>query len=419
MGTFSLLTHLDGSAEQLATFSERSSVEGWLAAERALALAQAEHGVIAADDAAAIVLAARFDTVDLPALWQVARTVGYPVHGLVEQIGGALPPHAAGRVHFGATTQDVMDTGLALQLVRSLGLLDRDLGLLGDALAARVTEHAGTVMPARTHAQQAVPTTLGATLAPLLAELARHRTRIAEALPRLGVAQLFGAGGTAAALGPRSREVRATYARLLGLRDPGVAWHVARDGVAEFGWLCATVAATCARLARNVVDLSRTEVGEVFEPYTSHRGASSTMPQKVNPISSEAIIGLSGAAGALVSSLPRIQEAGHERAAGEWQIEWQVIPQLAVLAGSALEQTRVVVEGLRVDADRMRANLGLEGGLVMAEAHMMHMADRIGHQLAHDLLYEAATRARARHTPSTPRCARSPRSRATPTPSRT
>jgi hypothetical protein len=179
--------------------------------------------------------------------------------------------------------------------------------------------------------------------------------------------------------------------------------------------LCATIAAACARLARNVIDLSRTEIGEVFEPYNAHRGASSTMPQKVNPISSEVIIGFAGTAGALASSLARAQEAGHERAAGEWQIEWQVIPQLAALAGSALAEALVIVDGMRVDADRMRANLELDGGLVMAEAQMIQLADAMGREDAHDLVYEAATRARLSGRYSPTRCARSPTSTARPT----
>ena len=155
-----------------------------------------------------------------------------------------------------------------------------------------------------------------------------------------------------------------------------------------------TITASCAKFARNIVDLSRTEIAEVFEPYSPHRGASSTMPQKVNPISSELIIGLSGTAGALASSLARIQEAGHERSAGEWQIEWQVIPQLASLAGSALRETLVIVDGIRVDAERMRRNMELDGGLVLAEAQMIQLAEKVGREQAHDLLYAASTRAR-------------------------
>jgi 3-carboxy-cis,cis-muconate cycloisomerase len=339
---FSLLLHLAGDEEQLGIFSQQNSMESWLAAERALALAQTEHGVISRDDADAIVAVARLCNVDDETLWNTARRVGYPVLGLVREVCAGLPPGPDGRVHFGATTQDIMDTGLALQMARSLAALDRALGRLGDALARRVAEHAGTVMAARTHAQQAVPTTLGT----LLAQFTRQRERLAQAAPRIALVSLFGAGGTAAALGPRSAEVRATVADLLGLHHTDVPWHVDRGGVAEFGWLCATVTATCAKLARNVVDLSRTEIGEVFEPFESHRGASSTMPQKVNPISSEIVIGLAGTAGALTSSLARLQEAGHERAAGEWQIEWQVVPQLAVLAGTALSETLIIVKGL-------------------------------------------------------------------------
>lgn len=392
---FSLLTHLAGDREQQEIFSEQACVESWLAVERALALAQAEHGVLTREEAEQIVRTARAGTVDRDALWASARTVGYPILGLVRAVSGALPPGPDGRVHYGATTQDVMDTGLALQMARSLVALDRRLGELGDALAGRVAEHADTVMAARTHAQQAVPTTFGATLGTLLAQCTRHRERLAQAAGRIAVVSLFGAGGTAAALGPRSAEVRADTARRLGLRHTDVPWHVDRDGVAEFGWLCTALTAACGKLARNVVDLSRTEIGEVSEPYESHRGASSTMPQKVNPISSEIVIGLTGTAGALASSLARIQEAGHERAAGEWQIEWQVIPQLALLAGTALAETTALVRGMRVDADRMRANLDADGGLVMAEARMISLAARTGREHAHDLVHEAATRARS------------------------
>ena len=391
---FSLLMRLAGDDEQAAIFAEDSSIRSWLAAERALALAQYEHGILSGADADAIIAAARAENIDAEALWTTGRVVGYPVLGLVRQIAAHLPAGPDGRVHYGATTQDILDTGLALQLTRSLAALDRLLGALGDALAVRVEEHAGTVMAARTHAQQAVPTTYGATLGTLLGQLARHRTRLSEAAPRIAWVSLFGAGGTAAALGPHSGAVRATMARLLELDDPGLSWHVERDGVAEYGWLCATLTAACAKLARNIVDLSRTEVAEVFEPFESHRGASSTMPQKVNPIASEVVIGASGVAGALASSLLRMQEAGHERAAGEWQIEWQTIPQLGGLAGTALRQTLSIVDGLRVDPQQMRANLDRDGGLVMAEAYMFQLASTLGRERAHDLVYEAASLAR-------------------------
>lgn len=391
---FSLLWQMAANGEQRAIFDEDSCVESWLATERALALSQAELGVIDREDAEAIVDAARLTNIDHAELWKVGKNVGYPILGLVRQVAAHLPEGPNGRVHYGATTQDIMDTGLALQMTRSLAALDAQLQRLGDALTARVKEHASSVMPGRTHAQQAVPTTFGATLATLLEQVRRQRERLAEALERVRVVSLFGAGGTNAAEGPHSAEIRAGVAQRLGLKDPVVPWHTDRDVLAEYGWVCASICATVAKFGRNIVDLSRTEIAEVFEPYNSHRGASSTMPQKVNPISSELMIGISAVAGALSSALARIHEAGHERAAGEWQAEWHVIPELGVLAGSALDEAIVVAEGMRVDTDRMRKNLELDGGLIMAEAQMIQLADAMGREHAHDLVYEASTRAR-------------------------
>jgi 3-carboxy-cis,cis-muconate cycloisomerase len=395
MSSFSLLLQVAESSAHAEIWSAEQSIEGWLAFERALALAQADEGVIDAEDAAAIARSATRGSIDADELWASARLVGYPILGLARQIAAATPGDAAGRVHFGATTQDVMDTAAALQMQRSLSELDRGLVALGAQIARTVQEHATTVMPARTHAQHAVPTTFGATLASLLEQVGRHRARVAEARGRIEAVSLFGAGGTSAAYGPAADRVRRAVASRLGLDVRDVPWHVDRDGPAEFGWLCATVAATCAKIARNVVDLSRTELGEVSEPYSRHRGASSTMPQKVNAISSEIIIGLAASAGALTSALPRMQEAGHERAAGEWHIEWHVLPQLAELAGRALREATGLVGGLRVDAERMRANLDLDGGLIMAESIMIRLAASVGQATAHDLVYAAAQRVRA------------------------
>jgi 3-carboxy-cis,cis-muconate cycloisomerase len=394
MSSFSLLLQVAQGSEHADIWSAEESIAGWLAFERALALAQADEGVITSDDAVAIAAAATREAIDADELWTTARLVGYPILGLARQVAAATPGDAAGRVHYGATTQDVMDTAAALQMQRSLAALDRGLAALGDRVARSVAEHATTVMPARTHAQHAVPTTFGATLATLLEQLARHRARIADARERIEVVSLYGAGGTSAAYGPTAPAVRRGVAARLGLGVRDVPWHVDRDGPAEFGWLCATIAATCAKIARNVVDLSRTEIGEVSEPYSRHRGASSTMPQKVNAISSEIIIGLAASAGALTSALPRVQEAGHERAAGEWHIEWHVLPQLADLAGRALREATELVDGLRVDAERMRANLALDGGLIMAESTMIRLADSVGQATAHDLVYSAAQRVR-------------------------
>jgi len=389
-----LTTTLFGDPVMAGVFSEERTVRGWLEAEAALAEAQAAAGILTRDEAGVIAAAATLENVDLLLLWREARNVGYPILPLIRMVAAGLSDEHAGRVHYGATTQDIMDTGLALQLREALDRLDELLGRFGDAVARLVGEHRHTVLAARTHAQQAVPTTLGTKLAVLLAELARQRNRVARVRPKVGVVSLFGAGGTSAALGDSASEVRAGMAELLGLRTSDVPWHVARDSVAELGHVCVSLGATCARFAREVVDLSRTEIAEVSEEAGHHRGASSTMPQKANPIGSEAIIGMSAVAGALSSGLYRAMEAGHERAAGEWQVEWQTLPQLAVLAAGCLATASEVAGKLRVFPGAMRENLDRDHGLVMAEAYMMRLAPTMGQGRAHDLVYRASREAR-------------------------
>jgi 3-carboxy-cis,cis-muconate cycloisomerase len=392
---FSLLTRLHGDSEMQAIFSEDRCVADWIAVEAALARAQAAVGDIAPAEAAAVQAAAATAAVDREALWEQARSVGYPILGLVRTLAAAVPRETPERVHYGATTQDIMDTALAMALRDALGRLDALAAALGDALARLVDEHRGTVMAGRTHAQQAVPTTLGAKLAVFLAQLTRHRERIAQCAPRVAVVSLHGAGGTSAALGPRAADVRAGMAAELGLAAAEVPWHVARDGVVELGQVCAQLAATCTRLAREVIDLSRTEIGELTERDGDHRGASSTMPQKRNPIGSEAVVGLGVTAAALAAALPRAAEAGHERAAGEWLVEWHVVPQVACLTAAALRSCAEIAEGLEAHPAAMAANLEADGGLVMAEAYMMALAPALGRQRAHDLVYDAAQRVRA------------------------
>jgi 3-carboxy-cis,cis-muconate cycloisomerase len=395
---FLMLSRLFGDDVMAVMFGEDRTISGWLDAEVALALAQGELGVIPSAIADQIAAAATLECIDREQLWREARNVGYPILPVVRMIAGALPADAEGRVHYGATTQDIMDTGLALQLRDAVARLDELVAAFGDAIAGLVDRHRHTVLAARTHGQQAVPTTFGAKLAVLLVELDRQRTRLRQLQPRVALVSLYGGGGTSAALGEQAPAVRAAMAARLNLGATDVPWHVARDSQAEFGYVCAGVAATCARFAREIVDLARTEIGEVAEADGHHRGASSTMPQKANPIGSEAVIGMAATASALSASLGRVMEAGHERAAGEWQIEWEVLPQLAVLAAGCARQAGEIAAGLRVFPDAMRRNLTGDG-YVMAEAYMMRLAEDLGRERAHDLVYAAVREARENGEP--------------------
>jgi 3-carboxy-cis,cis-muconate cycloisomerase len=391
---FSPLVGVFGDPEVIRLFSEESLVAAWLEVERALADAQAELGVIPAEAAREIAAAAQPEQVDLDALRERTLVVGYPILPLLDQIAKRSP--AAGRhLHLGATTQDIMDTGLALVGDRALAHLETVARTLGDRLAALAGEHRRTVMPGRTHAQPAVPITFGGKVAVWLSELAAHVERLRSARARLAVVQLFGAAGTAAALGPASREVRHAVARRLGLRPVDVPWHTARDGVAETGFALAAVAGLCGRLAREVVELSRPEIGELREEGGHQRGASSTMPQKANPIGSEAVIGMSILAAQHVGALLAALQGTHERSAGEWQVEWDAVPAVFAAAAGAVAGAARIVAGLRVFPERMRANLELDGGTIMAEAAMMAVAEVLGRADAHAAVYEAASVARS------------------------
>lgn len=391
---FSLLLQLYPSPEMSKLASPERAVHGWVSFEHALANAQAKIGIIADSDAAAI-CSVGADKIDHGALWSASRNVGYPILPLVRQIAALLPDGPNGRVHYGATTQDVMDTGQALMLRDATDLLRSQLESVGDRLAGHVAAHSGTVMPGRTHGQQAVPTTLGAQIAPVLAELARTSARLKVNRDEVAVLSLFGAGGTSAALGAEAAEVRRAMAAELALHPVDIPWHTARDRVVSVAQVCVLLVGSCARLARNVIDLSRTEIGELHEALGTHRGASSTMPQKANPILAEGIIGMSAVVGPLTAALGRALEVPQERAAGEWQIEWHVLPQVLQLAASTLSATDELLEGLRVDSDMMRANLAVDGGLIMAEAAMISLADQLGRESAHDIVYAAAQEVRA------------------------
>ena len=392
---FSLLHRAFGDVAMEAIFSERATVAAWLRTEAELARSQAAIGDLDPARAEVVAAACTVDAIDLPRLWAATANVGYPILPLIRQVHDRLPEDARGVMHFGATTQDIMDTGLALQLSDAHARLEALLQALGDRLAELTERHAATVMAGRTHGQQAVPITFGAKLATYLRQCERLRADLDASRRASCVLSLHGAAGTSAALGSNAPSVRIEMARRLGLELPSGPWHVARDGLALFGGLCGRIAGMCARFAREVADLARTEIGEVAESGGHHRGASSTMPQKENPIDSETVLGMAVTVTTLVGASYRAMEASHERSTGEWQVEWHVVPQVAVLTAGALAISGRIAAGLRVDPERMTRNLGIEQGRILAEAYLFQLAPRLGREAAHDLVYEAATRSKS------------------------
>ncbi|MFI1166302.1 adenylosuccinate lyase family protein [Streptomyces sp. NPDC020801] len=397
--SFRLLEHMYADPVARSIWSADSTISSWLRVERELARAQAGVGLLTEAEAEAIAAACDSGLVEQQNLWKAARNVGYPILGLVREIVRQLPPGPGGRVHYGATTQDIMDSALSLQLVESCDHLQSLTIAIGEAIAEKVTEHVDTVLAARTHGQQAVPTTFGAKMAVYLSQFADCLERLRASHSQLSVVSLFGAGGTNAAMSPYGVEVRHAMAAGLGLRASDVPWHVARHRVVDFALGCAMAAAVCVRFAREVIDLSRNEIGELREQLAPLKGASSTMPQKANPIGAESIVGFGIAAQSEGTGLVRAIEAGHERSAGEWQAEWILLPQVVEHTASALKLLHEVVSTLVVDAGSMRQNLNADGGLLMSEAMMMSLAPVLGREQAHDLVYEAAHGSRSEGRP--------------------
>lgn len=384
-----VLSVLYGTDAMRALVGERAFLARMLEVEAALARAQARLGIIPAEAAAAITEAAQVEKLDLPALARATCNTGYPVVGLVRQLSALAGAEAGRWTHWGATTQDIIDTAIVLQLREAFALIDADLARLNAALGARAIEHRDTVMAGRTHLQHALPLTFGYKCAIWLSPLITMRERIAQALPRLLKVQFGGAAGTLASLGDQGLAVAEGLAAELDLALPDAPWHVARDGMAEAVCLLGLLTGALSKFATDIMLLMQTEVAEVFEPHAPGRGGSSTMPQKRNPIACEYVLAQARGVHALVPQMLAAMAVDQERGTGPWQAEPLALPQAFTLAHGALDQARFIAEGMVVDAARMRRNLDSTGGLIVAEAVMMGLAPHIGRGGAHDAVHHA------------------------------
>src|SRR3954451_3591898 len=377
-----------GTAEMRAVFSDDNLLKCYVDAEVALAVAQGRLGVIPQDAADAIARTAPSVALDRAALKEEAENVGYPIVGLVRQLSAKLGD--AGRyIHWGATTQDIMDTATVLQIRAALDIVEREMAAVAAALANLAQKYRDTPMAGRTHLQQALPITFGYKCAIWLSMLQRHAERLRELKPRVLVAQFGGAAGTLASLGDKGLDVRREYARELKLGEPPITWHVARDAVAETVNFLALVTGSLGKIGFHVMLMMMTELGKAFEPFASHRGASSTMPQKRNPISSEILVANAKAVRQHAALMLDAMIQDFERATGPWHVEWMAIPESFILTAGSLAQAKFMLEDLVVDESRMRSNLDLSQGLIVAEAVMMGVAPHLGRQQAHDVVYEA------------------------------
>jgi 3-carboxy-cis,cis-muconate cycloisomerase len=369
-------------------FDERALIARYVEVEVALARAQGRCGVIPAEAAAEIAARANPAALDLDLLRRETEVVGYPILPLVHQLA-KLCGEAGRYVHWGATTQDIMDTAVVLQIRDALAAIDTDLAELRDVLVRLARRYRDTPMAGRTHLQQALPITFGYKAAVWLAMFDRHAERLTQLRPRVLVGQFGGAAGTLASLGDRGLDVQKALMEELGLGVPVATWHVARDGLAEAVGFLGLLTGALGKVAYDVMLMASTEVGEVQEPFVAGRGASSTMPQKRNPISSELIVAAAKAVRSHAGLMLDAMVQDHERATGPWHAEWIALPESFVLTAGALHQAKFMLGGLVVDEGRMRKNLAMTSGLIVAEAVMMGLAPHLGRNEAHDVVYAA------------------------------
>jgi len=391
-----LLAPMLSSGQMRAICDDATVLQRMLDFEAALARVEAATGVIPKAAAEPIAKACKVSSFDLAALAEAAPRSGNLAIPLVRALTAEVArsnPEAARYVHWGATSQDVIDTAAMLTLRAGIDALAADLDRATRAFAALAQKHRNTAVVARTWLQHALPMPFGLKLAGYAAALHRSRLRLTRLSQDTLALQFGGAAGTLAALGDKGLAVAERLAKELKLPLPEAPWHSHRDRIAEAASVLAIVSGTCGKIARDVSLMMQTDVSEAFEPSGEGRGGSSTMPHKRNPVAAASALAAATIAPNLAATIFAAQIQEHERSAGAWHAEWPTLPTLLLVTSGALAAIVEIAEGLEVDVARMRANLDLTDGLIMAEAVAFALAEKIGKSQAHHLVEAASKRA--------------------------
>ena len=370
-------------------FSTQARWQAWLDVEAALALTEADLGIIPREAAEAIAATSRVERLNLGRLRQEFERMQHPLMPLVIELSQVVGDPHGGWVHWGATTQNIVQTGDVLNIRNAHRIMFRQIGSIMTTLADVAERSADMIMAGRTHGQHAVPITMGLKAAGWIDEIGRHVSRMQELEPRLFVAIMGGAAGTFASFGERGPEVQDGVAKRLGLGSTSVPIRSIVDRSAEFVCVMGLLAATCGKIGREIYNLMRTEYGEVEEPVPPGAVGSSTMPQKRNPMLCMDVLGLTAQVRALVPLAIEAVQSDHEADQAS-NVAYEATRQAAILTGEVLAHIHVILAGLRLNPQRMRANLDLSGGMISAEAVMLELGKTIGRQHAHAVVYEAA-----------------------------
>jgi len=394
-----MLTSAISSTEAMQQiFSARATLQSMLDVEAALARALAAKGVIPVSAVDPWVRCCQADQLDIPSLVTAAQDAGNIAIPMVKQLTAAvaaMDADAARYVHWGATSQDVIDTGRVLQLREAINVITHELSTLVDALAGMAQCYRDTPMIGRTWLQHALPITFGMKLAGWLDALLRHQQRLAVCREQVCVLQFGGASGTLASLGEHASSVAHAMARELDLATPHLPWHAHRDRFVGCATTLGMLTGTLGKIARDISLMSQTEVAELSEPGGPGRGGSSSMPHKRNPVGSAAVLSAATRVPSLVATLLAAMPNEHERALGGWQSEWETLPEIVSFSAASLAHLRSVIDGLQVDTARMRSNIDASRGMVMAESVALALATSLGRAQAHQIVEAACHKAYA------------------------
>ncbi len=385
-----LIRHLFSTDELRAIFNDRNRVQKWYDVETALALEQAELGIIPHDAAREIAANAKVDQVDIEEIAAGIRRIKHPLVPALKAVQERCKGDLGEYIHFGPTTQDILDTSTVLQIKDAHAVFLRDMKAIGQGLAKLADAHKATPMAGRSHGVQALPITFGHKAAIWLSEMGRNYERMRELEKRVFVGGMVGAVGTQASFGPQAPELEARVMKRLGLGLADINWQPARDRFAEYVCVLGVASGTLGKIANEIINLEHTEIGEVYEPFSEGKVGSSTMPHKRNPSTCEAAVAVSRAIRYNVALELECMVVEHERDGSSWRGEWKAVPESCLLMGGLLGMMRYVVEGLHVEAKSMRENLDRLGGFLLSERVMFALSDKIGKQTAHEVVYEAS-----------------------------
>jgi len=387
-----LLRHLWGTDELRAIFCDENRVQKWYDFEAALAIEQAAMGIIPQAAADEIAAKAKVANVDLEAIAAVVRDIKHPLVPSLRALSKVCKGDAGEYVHFGPTTQDVLDTGMTLQVKDAHAIFLRDLKEVGRILYRMSDEHKNTPMVGRTHVVQALPITFGHKTAIWLSEMGRHYERLRQLEPRMFVGEFVGAVGTQASYGDRAFELERRVMARLGLAPADISWQPARDRHAEYVSVLGLISQTLGKIANEIVNAERNEIDEIHEPFNEGKVGSSTMPHKRNPSVCENIISVSRCLRANVGIMQESMFVEHERDGAAWRLEWKALPESCMMLSVMLAQMKYVLSNLTVYPEKMRSNLDLLGGFLLSERVMFAISEKVGKATAHDLVYEASMR---------------------------